>query len=1125
MSDLSRTLAALDPKKRELLALLARREGIDLSRTPIVPLPRDGAPRPLSFAQERLWFLDQLVPGGTAYNLPGAVRLRAAIDPAALARTFAEIARRHDALRTTFVTEGERPVQVASPPGPVPVPVIDLAGLPVETAEPELRRLAREEAETPFDLARGPVLRVRLVRLGPEDHALLTSMHHIASDGWSMGLLVDEVVTIYAAFSQGQPSPLPELPIQYADFAAWQRQALQGAALDEQLAWWRRYLEDASMVLDLPADRPRPAVQGHRGVQAAGKLPPDAVDALAELTAREGATLFMTLLAAVATYLQRISGQDDLCIGTPVAGRKRVETERLIGFFVNTLAVRAGLSGDPPFREALRRVRTAAVGAFEHQGTPFERIVEEVHAERDLSRTPVFQVVLSLQNTPRASDTAPFPIEALPGGGPTALYDLTLTATETGAGLFFALDGNADLFEPATMRRMAGHLETLLTGIAVDPDRRLSELPLLTDAEVRQVLEEWSGPVQAEDAEADLPLPERIARRAAEAPEAPAVEQDGRTLTYGELQERATALARHLRGMGIGPESLVAVLLDRSPEMVATLVGVMASGAAYLPIDPGTPQERLAGILSDAGAELTLQSPHPLDPPLPPPLPPSPGEGDTTTLAENRREGAPLSRGGWDGGAGEGAGVRVREGEWAAGLAYVIYTSGSTGTPKGVEITHAGLSSLIAWHLSAFGVERSSRATQLAGLGFDASVWEIWPYLAAGATVRLIGSEVSLDPEALADELIARGITHSFVPTPLAEGLVAALARRIEAGASSALRFLLTGGDRLHRGPERTLPFQLFNAYGPTESSVVTTAGPVAAGAVHPSIGRPIAGRTVRLLDRRLSPVPAGVPGELYVGGPGLARGYRGRPDLTAERFLPDPFSELEGDRLYATGDLARWSVEGEIEFLGRADGQVKIRGVRVEPGEIEAALGRHPGVREAAVLPWAAAPGDLRLAAYVVPEGSPLSPAELRGFLRERLPEAMVPTAWALLDRMPITPNGKVDRRALEKIELAAETPEKAAYVEPRSPAEAAIASLFAELLGAERVGAEDDFFALGGHSLLASRLAARVRERFGVPLALRHFFEIPTPAGLARVIEATEAMETAASTLEDEERETFRL
>jgi amino acid adenylation domain-containing protein len=1112
MSDLSRTLAALDPKKRELLALLARREGIDLSRTPIVPLPRDGSPRPLSFAQERLWFLDQLVPGGTAYNLPGAVRLRAAIDPAVLAWTFAEIARRHDALRTTFITDGERPVQVAAPPGPVPVPVIDLSGLPAAVADPELRRIAREEAGTPFDLARGPVLRVRLVRLGPADHALLTTMHHIASDGWSTGLLVDEVVTIYAAFSEGLPSPLPELPIQYADFAAWQRQALQGAALDEQLAWWRRSLEGASMVLDLPADRPRPAVQGHRGVRAVGKLPSGAVDALAELTASEGATLFMTLLSAMATYLQRISGQNDLCLGTPVAGRKRVETERLIGFFVNTLAVRADLAGDPPFREALRRVRTAAVGAFEHQDTPFERIVEEVHAERDLSRTPVFQVVLSLQNVPRASDTAPFPIEPLPGGEPSALYDLTLTATDTGAGLSFALDGNADLFEPATMRRMAGHLETLLAGIAENPERRLSELPLLTESEVRQVLEEWSGPAQAEDAEADLPLPERIARRAAEAPDAPAVEQDGRTLTYGELQERASSLAAHLREMGVGPESLVAVLMDRSPELVATLVGVMAAGAAYLPIDPGTPEERVDAILADAGVELTL-TPGPS--PTHPPDPPGEGSSDSRVLSiqDLLLPPRPVDREGvWERGI---EGVRV----------YVIYTSGSTGTPKGVEITHAGLSSLIAWHLKEFQVDRSCRATQLAGLGFDASVWEIWPYLAAGASIRLIGSEVSLDPEALADELIARGITHSFVPTPLAEGLVAALARRIEAGSSPALRFLLTGGDRLHRGPERALPFRLFNAYGPTESSVVTTAGPVAAGAVHPSIGRPIAGRTVRLLDRHLNPVPAGVPGELYVGGPGLARGYRGRPDLTAERFLPDPFSELEGDRLYATGDLARWSVEGEIEFLGRADGQVKIRGVRVEPGEIEAALGRHPGVREAAVLPWAAAPGDLRLAAYVVPEGSPLSPAELRGFLRERLPDAMVPSAWALLDRMPITPNGKVDRRALEQIELVAETPEKAAYVEPRTPAEAAIARLFAELLGAERVGAEDDFFALGGHSLLASRLAARVRERFGVPLALRHFFETPTPAGLARVIEATEAMETAASTLEDEERETFRL
>ncbi|HKH43825.1 MAG TPA: amino acid adenylation domain-containing protein, partial [Thermoanaerobaculia bacterium] len=1084
MTDLARTLAALDPKKRELLALLARREGVDLSRTPIVLVPRDGSPLPLSFAQERLWFLDQLVPGSTAWNLPSAARIRADLDATVLARVFAEIARRHETLRTTFALDGERPIQKIAPPGPVPVPAIDLSALP--DPEPEARRIAIEEAGVPFDLERGPLLRVRLVRLGLADQVLLTTMHHIASDAWSMSLLVEEVIALSRAFSQGLPSPLPELPIQYADFAAWQRNGLQGPALDEQLGWWRERLAGLPPSLDLPTDRPRPPVQASQGVRGRGAVPAAAAEVLRELIRSEDATLFMGLMAAFFSYLQRITGRSDLCVGTPVAGRRRTETERLLGFFVNTLAIRGDFgddrAGDPPFREALRRVRTAALGAFEHQDVPFERIVEAVHPERDLSRTPVFQVALSLHYPPMAPVTdegADLPIEPFLMFEPAALYDLTFAATDRGEdGITFALDGNAGLFEPATVQRMAGHLETLLRGIAADPGRRLSELPLLTEPEVRQVLEEWSGPPAVDDPESSVPLPERIARRAAEAPDAPAVSQGDQTLMYAELWDRASALARHLRAQGIGPESLVAVQMERSPEMVATLLGVMASGAAYLPIDPATPGERMSAL----GKSIK----------------------DIKDFRDIKGQETPL--------------VSLKSLEsFDQTLAYLIYTSGSTGLPKGVEIPHASLANLIAWHNATFAVDRRSRATQLAGLGFDASVWEIWPYLAAGAALRLIDPEVSLDPEALAEELIEGGITHSFVPTPLVEGLIAALSRRIAAGAAPALRFLLTGGDRLRRGPERGLPFRLINCYGPTESTVVTTSGAVEPGTVQPPIGRPISGITVRLLDRALAAVPAGVPGELYVGGAGLARGYRRQPDLTAERFVPDPFqnrtdptdrtdpSDGLGARLYRTGDLARWRPDGEIEFLGRADEQVKIRGIRVEPGEVEALLASHPAVREAAVLPWEAAPGDLRLAAWVVPAEPGLSPADLRRFLQERLPEAMIPAAWALLDRMPITPNGKIDRRALAAIEPVMETTGRTGHVPPRTSAETEMAGLFAELLGVERVGVEDDFFALGGHSLLASRLAARVRERFDVTLPLRQLFESPTVAALARLVETT--------------------
>ncbi len=881
-SHLAQTLAALDPKKRELLALLARKGGIDLSRTPIVPVPRDASSYPLSFAQERLWFLDQLAPGNTAWNLPIAVRIRTALDPAVLARVFSDIARRHETLRTTFAMEGQEAAQRIAPPCPMPILLVDLSGL-AET-EDEVRRLAAEEAWAPFDLAQGPLLRVRLLRLGLDDQVLLVTMHHIVSDAWSMNLLVEEVAALYGAFSQGLPSPLPELPVQYADFAQWQRQALEGQTLASQLSWWRQRLGEAPPVLELATDLPRPPVPDHRGVRASGTVSPEILERLKTLGYAADATLFMVLMAAFQALLHRITGQTGFAVGTPVAGRKRVETERLIGFFVNSLPVRADLAGDPVFGELLGRVREAAVGAFEHQDVPFERLVEELHPERDLSRTPLFQVMLAFQNVPGPSSQGPaLPLEEVPFGDVGAMYDLTLTAAETADGLFLSFDGSAGLFERATVQRMLGYLETLLADASAD--RRLSDLALQSEAEEQQVRVEWNDTIREPGT---LLVHQRVAVWAARTPGATAVAMDGRSLTYAELYQRASALAQHLRGTGIGPESVVAIRMERSPEMVCSLLGVLLAGAAYLPLDPGTPDERAAVILEDADAATVLTD---LEDGL---------EGQVSETNLDPRS-----------------------------LAYVIYTSGSTGTPKGVEITHAGLANLITWHLQTYQVRPGDRATQLAGLGFDASVWEIWPYLAAGAEVHLVPTEVSLDPEALADLLVRKRITHAFIPTPLAEALMASpafpLSRwqggRWERGTGGEV--LLTGGDRLHRGPD--LPIHLVNHYGPTESTVVTTAGPVPTGAINPPIGRPISNLQVRLLDRSLHPVPIGVPGEApcrrHRAGTRLPRpagphgrelrprsfrrtGGRGRPALCDRR--PRPLAAGRRDRLPRPGSTSR---------------------------------------------------------------------------------------------------------------------------------------------------------------------------------------------------------------------------
>ncbi|HYG64762.1 MAG TPA: amino acid adenylation domain-containing protein, partial [Thermoanaerobaculia bacterium] len=1054
---MSRSDAGQMERSRVFESLL-RKRGIQAPRATAIPRRGKEGPCVLSFAQERLWLLDQMAPGGSTYNMPTALRLDGTLDVPALARSLSEVARRHGALRTRFPVRDGVPVQDVAPPVSVPLPMADLSGLRGAVRDREAWRLVGEAVRRPFGLASGPPFRAQLLRFASADHVALLTVHHIAGDGWSMEILVRELAILYGSFARGSASPLPEPPIQYTDFAVWQRTRLTGELLALELEFWRERLAGAPRLLELPSDRPRPAVKTFRGALQSWTLPAGLARDLREVGQRHGTTLFVTLLAGFQALLTRLSGQPDVLVGTPVAGRGRSELEGVIGVFINTLVLRADLSGDPSFAELLERVREASLAAQEHQELPFERLVEELAPERSLSHPPLVQVMFALQNAAPGGQPTLEGVRMSPLEPPheTSKLDLALTLGEGAEELSAAFEYSTDLFDTTTVARWAGHLERLLAGAVAAPAARLSELPWLAPAERAQVLMEWNDTGMAAAGEA---LPDRVAAQARRAPDAVAVTAGDLSVSSGFLDQWAGRLAGRLRRRGAGAESVVGLQLPRSPEMVAAMLAVWRSGGAYLPLDSSLPAFRTEALLADARALLLSHEEVWLS------------DGEETVPVE---------------------------GVHAGGLAYVIYTSGSTGRPKGVAVSHGALDNLVDWHLREYGVTPADRASQVAGLGFDASVWEIWPYLVAGASVHLLPEEVEPEPVRVAGWLAEAGITHCFLPTPLAEEVLVGKMGRLP-----ALRHLLTGGDRLHRAPSEDPGFHLINHYGPTEGAVVATAGLVAT-APHdprpPAIGRPIANAAIRLLDRDLRPVPVGVAGEMYLAGAGLARGYLHRPDLTAERFLPDPAAAQSGRRVYRTGDLARWSPRGELEFLGRADFQVKVRGFRIETGEIEAALGLHPRVREVAVVPRDGHAGR-HLVAYVVrAAGDPLDTGELRAFLRERLPEYMVPSAFVDLPALPLTPNGKVDRAALP------DPPEETGQgsVPPRDPVEEVIAALWADALGRERVGVFDGFFELGGHSLLAARVIARVRSTFGVDLSLADLFAEPTVAGLAARVAA---------------------
>ncbi|MHC0062944.1 non-ribosomal peptide synthase/polyketide synthase [Nostoc sp. UIC 10890] len=1075
-----------------------QQQNLELTVPPILPRVHN-AELSLSYAQQRLWFLDQLQPNSALYNIPLALRLVGTLNVAALEQSLQGIIQRHEALRTNFITVDGQPsqiVQTIREQGTISI--VDFKDLSTNEQEIASKQLAITQAIQPFDLARQALVRATLVVLSETEHILLVCMHHIVSDGWSMGVFVQEFTALYSAYSQGQPSTLAPLPIQYADFAIWQRQWLQGEILQSQLSYWQKQLANAPALLSLPTDRPRPAVQTFAGAHQEFALSPELTQRLTQLSQQQGVTLFMTLLAAFDTLLYRYTGQSDILVGTPIANRNRSEIEGLIGFFVNTLVMRTDLSENPSFQNLLTRVREVALGAYAHQDLPFEMLVEVLQPERNLSHTPLFQVAFVIQNAPISQvELTGLTISDLPIENVTAKFDLTLAMENTATGLLGLWEYNTDLFDASTIERLSGHFITLLSAIVANPQQQISQLPMLTEVEQQQLLIDWN------DTQIDYPqdkcIHQLFEEQVEQTPDAVAVVfVDNQQLTYQQLNSRANQLAHYLRSLGVGADVLVGICVERSLEMIVGLLAILKAGGAYVPLDPEYPQERLQYILEDAQVSVLLTQQRVLDR-----LP----EHQTQLvcldeiwpqIVQNNQD-------------------NFTSGVTSAHLANLIYTSGSTGKPKGVMVEHTGLVNLAQAQIQTFGLHSDSRVLQFASLSFDASIWEIIMALGSGARLYL-GTKDSLAPGTPLIQLLRDYcVTHvTLPPSALAVLPVEEL---------PALQTIIVAGEACSAELIRqwSVGRNFFNAYGPTEASVCATIAKCTESDRKISIGRPIANAQIYILDSHLQPVPVGVPGELHIGGAGLARGYLNRPELTQEKFISNRFGQSRGaeillnpqspvpnPRLYKTGDLARYLSDGNIEYLGRIDNQVKIRGFRIELGEIEAALSQLPEVREAIVVSREDQPNNKRLIAYVVPQQKNLESSKkpenlstdksLRANLKKLLPDYMIPSRFVVLENLPLTPNGKIDRRALPTNELTLLN--EADYFMPNTEAEKIIAGIWQKTLQVEKVGLYDNFFELGGHSLLATQVISRLQSAFGTSLPLRYIFESPTVAQLSEAI-----------------------
>ena len=1026
---------------------------------------------PLSFAQQRLWFLHQMDPSNAAYNMPLAFRLSGQLDVEALQWSLDEIVRRHEILRTTFDVLDQGPVQLVAATGNLTLSVTDLSSLPPSVSEAEAEMLATEETQRPFDLVSGPLIRARLMRLKANEQVLLVTMHHIISDGWSQTVLLNELGALYESAVAGRISPLPELSIQYADFAEWQRNWLHGEVLDQQLDYWRKHLSGAPPSLELPADRPRPAVQSFNGERYSFALSRDLTARLLELSRREDATPFMTLLAAFYVLLYRYTGQADIVVGTPVANRNRQELESLIGFFVNTLALRVDLSGNPTFRELLARVREVALGAYAYQDLPFEMLVEELSPARDASRNPIFQVMFAFQNTPdpaaRQLELNISPVEVKTA---RAQFDLMLDVTAVDGQFYVTLVYNTDLFDALTIQQTAERFKVLLAGVVHGAGRRISTLPLLTAPELRRLLVEWN------DAGKELVDEVRIHRlfeqQAERTPESIAHVFEERRVTYEELNQQANKLAHYLRAAGVGPESFVGLMLERSPEMIVALLAILKAGGVYVPLDPASPPVRLSYMLDDARISVLVT-----DRRLATRLPLSQNVRvvaiDDDEIAKRVGSNPPLRT------SGDNA-------------AYVIYTSGSTGAPKGVVLAHKSVCNQIAAMARSFNIGPESCVLQFASLGFDASVFEIFTALTTGARLCLVSRETMLSGGRLIEYVQKQNVTAAMLPPSLLALLAPEEWPELKTAISAGERCPADIAARWSRGR------RFFNAYGPTETTIVVAVYEHnRVRASDTPIGRPIGNAQLYLLDPFLNPVPIGATGELHIGGGAVGRGYLNRPGLTAEKFIPNPFSTEPGARLYKSGDLACYLPDGNIRFLGRRDEQLKVRGFRIEPGEIEATLKEHPDITDAAVV----ADEDQRLVAYVT--GNQVNEEELRILVRQRLPDYMVPSFFVSLAELPLTPNGKVDRIGLRaRIRTRLERVER---IGPRDSLEAELARIWEELLHVEP-DVRDNFFDLGGHSLLVMSLLSRVERVTTKRLHVVDIFQAPTIESLALLLRGAE-------------------
>ncbi len=1054
----------------------------------IARVPRDGE-LPLSFGQMRLWLLDQLEPNSVAYNIPSRFRLKGNFDLAVFEQCLSEIVRRHEVLRTCYLNGNGNPVQKIAAPQPFKIPVVDLQTLSETERQREAERLAFVDAMQPFDLSRAPLMRATLLKLAPEEQLLLMTMHHIAFDAWSFGVLLPELSVLYKAFRNEQISPLPELPIQYVDFAVWQRGWLKGEVLQKQLDYFKDKLSGTPPVLELPTDRPRPAVQTYNGEQVFLTLSKKLTDALRNLSQQEGVTLFITLLAAFKVLLVRYTGQEDILVGTPIANRNRVEIEGLIGFFVNTLVLRSDLSGNPTFRALLGRVQETALGAYAHQDFPFEELVEELNPKRDRSRSPLFQVLFSFFNSPmrplELPELEPSHMKLASG---TSKFDLILYAYEQPEGLSFTLEYNTDLFDDATIVRMAGHFQTLLEGVTARPESRLWELPLLTPLEKRQMLVKWND--TPKDYPRNVPLQQLFETQAERTPDAIALVAPSLTMapssqvscTYAELNARANRLACYLQTLGVGPQVLVAVCMERTAEMVIGLLAILKAGGAYVPLDPAYPAERTALILEETKVQVILTQ-----------------QSVAASLPSHEVRVMCM----------DDANLQAKVEELVSNnfefsinqdsshLAYVLYTSGSTGKPKGVEICHRAVVNFLNSMRITPGIEAGDTLLSVTTLSFDIFGLELWLPLVTGAKTVIVSQQVAMDGRAIAEAMLRCGATV-MQATPSTWRLL------LQSGweGNPGLKILCGGEAWPPELAEQLLPRckTLWNMYGPTETTIWSAVQEVRGDGV--LIGHPIANTQFYVVDSHLQAVPVGVPGELLIGGDGLARGYLNRPELTAEKFIANRFSTDGNSRLYRTGDLVRYRPDGELEFLGRIDHQVKIRGFRIELGEIETALKRHAGIQQAVVVVREDTPNDKRLVAYIVASSDPApGSSELRSVLKQQLPEYMVPNDYVVLTELPLTPNGKIDRKALPAPEGTRS--EYCGYVAPRDAFEQYLCEAWAAVLGVDKVGIRDNFFDLGGHSLLALKITSALRNELGIDLRITALFDYPSIEDLALAVE----------------------